>query len=44
MNAYLQYYPEKFGNEASKVVFMALRLENRVLRWFEPTIKDFLDN
>jgi hypothetical protein len=31
MTAYLQYYPEKFGDEKSKVVFVALRLEDRAL-------------
>ena len=38
------YYPEKFDGEYRKVAFAALRLEGKVLRWFEPTIKDFLTN
>ena len=44
MTAYLQYYLEKFGDEKSKVVFVASRLEEQALRWFEPTLKDFLAN
>jgi hypothetical protein len=44
MQAYLQYYPEKFLGEDRKVAFAASRLEGKALRWFEPTLKDFLNN
>jgi len=44
MQAYLLYYPEKFIDEGRKVVFAASRLEGKALRWFEPTLKDFLKN
>ena len=44
MQGYIAYYPEKFDGEHRKVAFAALRLEGKALRWFEPTIKDFLTN
>jgi hypothetical protein len=44
MQAYLLYYTERFANEASKVVFAISRLEGKALKWFEPTLKDFLKN
>jgi hypothetical protein len=44
VKAYLQYYPDKFRDEAAKVTFVASRLEGKALRWFEPTMKDRLDN
>ncbi|KAK4106976.1 hypothetical protein N656DRAFT_720993, partial [Canariomyces notabilis] len=44
MQAYLLYYTERFANEASKVAFAASRLEGKALKWFEPTLKDFLKN
>ena len=40
--AYLQYYPEKFRDEAAKVIFVSSRLEGKALRWFEPSLKDQL--
>ena len=42
--AYLQYYPNKFADEAAKVTFVASRLDGKALRWFEPTLKDRLEN
>ena len=44
MRAYLLYYQERFINEAQKVGFAASRLEGKALRWFEPTLKDYLDH
>jgi hypothetical protein len=44
MQAYLLYYTERFANEASKVAFAASRLEGKALKWFKPTLKDFLKN
>jgi hypothetical protein len=44
MKVYILYYTERFGNEASKVGFAASCLEGKALRWFEPTLKDFLKN
>ncbi|KAK4107898.1 hypothetical protein N656DRAFT_679654, partial [Canariomyces notabilis] len=44
MQAYLTYYVDRFPNEAAKVAFAAHRLEGKALRWFEPTLKDFLEN
>jgi hypothetical protein len=42
MKAYITYYTKRFGNEATKVGFAASRLEGKALKWFEPTLKDFL--
>ena len=42
MQAYLQYYPEKFDRENAKTLFIALHLEAKVLRQFESTLKDYL--
>jgi hypothetical protein len=42
MKAYITYYTERFSNEATKVGFAASRLEGKALKWFEPTLKDFL--
>jgi hypothetical protein len=44
MNVYILYYTECFGNEASKVGFATSCLEGKALKWFEPTLKDFLKN
>jgi hypothetical protein len=44
MQAYLTYYVDRFPNEAAKVVFATHRLEGKALRWFELTLKDFLEN
>jgi hypothetical protein len=44
MQAYLLYYTKRFANEASKVVFAASCLKGKALKWFEPTLKDFLKN
>jgi hypothetical protein len=44
MQAYLLYYTKQFANEASKVAFAASQLEGKALKWFEPTLKDFLKN
>jgi hypothetical protein len=44
MRAYLRYYPDKFPDEASKVMFASSRLEGKALRWFEPSLNDWLTN
>ena len=42
IQAYLQYYPEKFVTEETKVFFTTIYLEQKALKQFEPTIKDYL--
>ena len=44
MRAYILYYEERFVNEAQKVGYAASRLEGKALRWFEPTLNDYLEN
>jgi hypothetical protein len=44
MRAYLLHYEERFVNEAQKVGYAASRLEGKALRWFEPTLKDYLEH
>ena len=44
MQSYLQYYPEKFPDEDSKVKLAASRLKDKALRWFASTLKDRLKN
>jgi hypothetical protein len=44
MQAYLLYYTKRFANKALKVAFVASWLEGKALKWFEPTLKDFLKN
>jgi hypothetical protein len=44
MRADLLYYEEHFVNEAQKVGYAASRLEGKALRWFEPTLKDYLEH
>lgn len=39
---YLQHYQAEFNDEASKVLFIAGRLEGNALTWFEPIMRDFL--
>jgi hypothetical protein len=42
MQNYLQYYPDQFDGEGAKVTYAASRLKDKALRWFEPTLKDYL--
>ena len=42
--AYLLHYQVQFSTEAEKVLFAASRLEKDALAWFEPTMRDYLDN
>ncbi|RYP54676.1 hypothetical protein DL768_000612 [Monosporascus sp. mg162] len=44
MRAYFLYYAERFVNEAQKVGYAASRLDGKALRWFEPTLKDYLEH
>ena len=44
LKAYFRHYQKNFGNEVDKVLFAANRLEGEALNWFEPTLRNFLDN
>jgi len=44
LKAYFRHYPKSFSNEVDKVLFAANRLEGEALNWFEPTLRNFLDN
>ncbi|RYP86989.1 hypothetical protein DL770_004838 [Monosporascus sp. CRB-9-2] len=44
MTAYFLYYAERFVNEAQKVGYAASRLDGKALRWFEPTLMDYLEH
>lgn len=42
--AYFAHYHAQFTNEADKVAFAGHRLEGDALAWYEPILRDLLDN
>jgi hypothetical protein len=44
LRAYFKYNNEEFYEEELKVLFAASLLKGNALTWFEPTLRDFVDN
>lgn len=42
--AYFRHYHTQFRTEAEKVIFVGHRLEGDALAWYEPTLRDYLEN
>jgi hypothetical protein len=44
IRAYFLYYPNQFDTEDSQVMFASSRLEGDALAWFEPILRDKIEN
>lgn len=44
MASYIEHYKDRFGTEATKTRYAASRLTGQPARWFEPTLKDHVEN
>jgi len=44
VRAYFLHYPDQFTTEDSQVMFAASRLEGDALAWFEPILRDKIEN
>lgn len=44
MRAYMRHNDHLFNGDHEKVLFAANRLEGNALAWFEPTLRDYLEN
>ena len=40
--SYIEYYKARFLNEDTKTWYIASRLTRQAVRWFEPTLKDYI--
>ena len=44
MASYMEHYTDRFGAEHTKTRYAASRLTGQAARWFEPTLRDHVDN
>jgi len=44
MSSYMEHYDARFPDEETKTRYVASRLTGQAARWFEPTLKDYIDH